>query len=101
MPNRSQSPLGSNTSLQHLHSSCIPSCIVNRCRRGTCSVVSIFRRTVCIDCDICQTFTDSTSKKPDFILLHSENTSTEIVWLVVEMKSRAGHITDIIEQLQA
>jgi hypothetical protein len=40
-------------------------------------------------------------KKPDFVLLSIVENASDSTWLVVEMKTRAGHVSSIVEQLQA
>jgi hypothetical protein len=56
----------------------------------------------CVDCDKCDAFSgENTLKKPDFILLSIVGTTSHSTWLVVEMKTRAGHVASIVEQLQA
>ncbi len=87
---------------QDLHVACSPNCIVRRCNRGDCTVQFTSRYVRCVDCDRCAAFTNEpNARKPDFILLSVGEGRSHSTWLVVEMKTRAGHVGSIAEQLQA
>ncbi len=88
--------------LQNLHVTCSPNCIVPRCNRGDCNIQFTSERVRCVDCDKCGAFGDEpNSRKPDFILLSIAEQVSDSAWLVVEMKTHAGHVASIAEQLQA
>ena len=86
--------------LESLHSMCQPTCVSPRCGRGDCSVRVSTGAAICIDCDRCRCIRDG-ARRPDFIVLYDQSNSSLSRWVVVEMKSRASHPVQIVEQLQA
>jgi hypothetical protein len=70
--------------------------VVSRCQKGQCKLNLRSNSTV-IDCDKCKCF-GKEDKKPDFIALETTGGAR---WIVVEMKSKASHANDILDQLQA
>ena len=94
--------MGLTNSLQVLHSSCNPSCIVSRCARGDC-VIRLPSNSTCIDCDICNCFPQhlpQPPKRPDFIVCHMNNNPNKSRWFVIDFKGNISHISRIVYQLQ-
>jgi hypothetical protein len=86
--------------LHRLHTSCNPSCIMQRCNKEGCTFNLPTQQAISIDCDLCKSFPNAEGEqKPDFIVLYIEKEPS--YWFVLEMKSRVSHAESIVKQLQA
>lgn len=74
------------------------------CQRGRCTA-SLPVDSLCIDCDLCDTFSSvPLEKKPDFVVLSvgtKPSMPPTLNWFIIEMKSKTSNAGEIVDQLQA
>jgi hypothetical protein len=74
-------------------------CVVKHCSMHDCRI-SLPRSAICIKCDLCNAFPDSTTR-PDFVVFLDQSDRSQHVWTIVEVKGRLDDPTTILKQIQA